>query len=116
LSSYRTAWPSGAELVVKMQRRQLEGDVEDRGGIGREAAGEDIEIGQPTGIKFCVNDPASSPSQALSRASANSPTMVRRATFRCPRGTCVDAPGTQGFFHVSTSINFLGKCERAHTR
>jgi hypothetical protein len=98
LSSYRIAWPSGTELVVKMQRRQLEGDVEDRGGIGREAAGEDIEIGQPTGIKFCVNDPARAPLQALSRASANSPTMVRRATSRCPAGHVWMAPARKDFF------------------
>jgi hypothetical protein len=44
--------PDSAELVVEMQRRQLDGDVGNGGGIGREASFEASKIGQSAGIQF----------------------------------------------------------------
>jgi hypothetical protein len=38
-----------AELVIKMQRRHLDGDVGNGGRIRREAAAEGVEIGQSSG-------------------------------------------------------------------
>ena len=44
-----------AEFVVKLQRRDLDGDIGNGGWIRREAAAERIEIGQSAGIEFGVN-------------------------------------------------------------
>ena len=45
----------GAELVIKMQRRHLDGDVGNSGRYGSEAAVERVEIGQSAGIEFDVD-------------------------------------------------------------
>src|SRR5712691_5863070 len=51
----RTAEPDGAELVIKMQWRQLDGDVGNGGRIGREASTESVEIRQSAGIELAVD-------------------------------------------------------------
>src|ERR1700752_3920545 len=53
--SYRTNQLDSAELVIKMQRRHLDSDVGNGGGMRREAPAERVEIGQSSGIEFGVD-------------------------------------------------------------
>src|SRR5262249_57160260 len=53
--SYRTDQLDSAELVIKMQRGHLDGDVGNSGRMWREALVERFEIGQSAGLEFDVD-------------------------------------------------------------
>src|SRR5205085_11516781 len=53
--SCRTNQLDSAELVIKMQRRQLDGDVGNGDWMRRETAVERVEIGPSSGIQFGVD-------------------------------------------------------------
>src|SRR5262249_56833882 len=55
--SYRTDQLDSAELVIKMERRHLDGDVGNGGWIRCEAPAERVEIGQSSGIEFGIDGP-----------------------------------------------------------
>src|SRR5271166_270087 len=56
-SSCRTNQLDSAELVIKLQRRHLDGDVGNGGWMWREAPAERVEIGQSSGLEFGVDGP-----------------------------------------------------------
>src|SRR3984893_8210990 len=53
--AYRTDCLDSAELVIKMERPHLDGEVGNGGWIRREAPAERVEIGQSSGIEFGVD-------------------------------------------------------------
>src|SRR5271165_1801445 len=55
--SCRTNQLDSAELVIKLQRRHLDGDVGNGGWMWREAPAERVEIGQSSGLEFGVDGP-----------------------------------------------------------
>ena len=70
-----------AELVIKMQRRRLDGDLGNRGWMRREASAERVEIGQSSGIELGIDGLGELDFTGTIMSQRQQPTIVWQACF-----------------------------------